>query len=887
MKQPEAIQGLGLLHRRTLSEGTGMKNTQPVDTVKSLTISEFSRASDTQGSPVTIGDALQRIKSDPSLVKMTARLRAADEATQKKLKRALPCVTWAGEFRDRAAAKVKKHSGLVCLDYDHLDAKALRSLQRKVAESPYVLAAFVSPRGAGLKVLFVVKCAEGASHKDAFRRCKRYSEKQGWPEVDKSGSDVSRLCFLPSDPKIHVKSDSVSVLLAKPSVEPAAANAEPGDDSEEGLLAALAKRVDGVDLKACKGMLETQDPSCGYEDWLNTCMAMHAQWHGTDEEDEARELFASWSAGELWEGDAPTNFSGPNDCNDKWESLGKRGAGSDVTMRSLIKRAKEEGYNVAAMGDETPGAVSTSARKELMAADKASVKTCLRAIKGASSLSELTGDVAKEITQHELFDTSRERIVEEFQAQYTKLGQGDKITKRAVDELIAFNYRDAFAKDGCPDWAAPYVFCREGEGSFINVNHMGGTKTKSFNMAYSSQLITDVMRAQGKLHPFVMPADLLVNADLVEKVEGVRYIPGEGRLCEVEGQALLNRWLAPEVTPIDQMVQTDEEASAVALWQDHLVWLLGEEHAHVLVQFLAYIVQNPGDRVRWAFLMKGPEGCGKTIIVESLMAAVIGSRNVAVLGNSTLMHTSFNSWQDSRQLCIVEEVYVEGRAKWDVMNILKPAITNGMLDIHPKGRENYQTRNVTSYIMSTNHADALPLVAGDRRYYVCAARWTGEEFINDLGGRRQAERYFSSLIEAAADHPGALLAWLQGVSLKGFNPTRAKMTASKADLMQASKSDLQVAVEGLLESGEHSTVTAKAIELETLKLALADSGEAPSGQGLSRLLRSMGYSPVGQLEMGRIGTRSGNLKSTWVVHGTCLDQVVKAAEKGTAIRALL
>jgi hypothetical protein len=512
------------------------------------------------------------------------------------------------------------------------------------------------------------------------------------------------------------------------------------------------------------------------------------------------------------------------------------------------------------------------------------LKDALALIDGALSVTELTGDVARSISGLELFDSSRETMVDAFMAKYKEVTNGQKMTKRAVDLITAYNYARTVTKEGCPEWAAPFVFCSEKEGSFINIDNMVAYGTKTFNMMYSARLITDVMKAQGKLHPYVLPTDLLVNAELVEKVSSVRYSPGDERIMEQDGVQLLNTYRACTVEPVDEMLLDEGGEAAVALWKGHLDWLLGPEHAKVLTQFMAYVVQNPGKRVRWAFLMRGPEGCGKTMIVHDLLRSVLGNTNVDVLGNETLMYVQFNDWADSRQVCMVEEVYVEGRAKWDVMNVLKPAITNDVIAIHPKGRPKYTTRNVTSYIMGTNHANALPIVAMDRRYYVCSSRWHGLEFIDDLGGRAAARKYFIKLAAAARDHADALAGWLQGVSLKGFDAYRALATQSKAQMVQDSKSDLQVAVEAALDGAAVPTVNRNVVELESLKLILADEGEAPTGQSLGRMLRMLGFETAGVREMGAVGSRKGTLKSHWAVAGIHAAGYTKAVDKVAFLR---
>lgn len=853
--------------------------------VKQVTISEFGRASDTKGSRTTVGEALERVVCDTALQKTIDRIRAStDEGEQHKLKLNLPAVTWSGEFSTRKANNILSHSGMVVLDFDNLTAVQAVKLRNRAKESKFAVAAFISPRGTGVKVLMAVALQDDATHKNAFAACKRHAARLGWPTVDPSGSDCSRLCFLSYDPKAYL-AEAFKYLKVMPKTATSPAQHAPG--TQESLLEAMDRRVDGVELADVEAMLSVLDPSCGYGEWMGVGMALHAQWSGTEEDTAAQDLFAKWSAGALWHGDTPSNWEGDEDCAGKWESFGLRADGaSDITLRSVIKRAKDAGFQVGALLREASesDSLSNDKRKEVTRRDAVMRKEALTLIEGATSLTELTGDVAIAITAFELFDSSREEMLEAFLARYKVLG-GGKLSKRAADEVTKYNYAREVTKAGCPEWAAPYVFCREKDGSFISVDTMMPTSIRSFNMSYSSCLITDVMRAQGKLHPYVMPADLLVNTEMIEKVHTTRYVPGGDHVMVAgNGEDVLNTWRPAEGGSSDPLVWSDGDEKAVELWQQHIEWLLGTEHGGMLVQFLAYIVQNPGKRVRWGFLMKGPEGCGKTMIVSQLMRVVLGAGNIDVLDNSTLMHTTFNEWQDSRQLCIVEEVYVEGRAKWDVMNVMKAAITNDTISVNGKGRPKYITQNVTSYILSTNHGNALPLAAGDRRYYVCASRWQGEEFLVDLGGEHKAMKYFGRLAKAAEEHGDALRGWLLGVDLKAFDPNRAKQTRNKERLVQLSKSDTQVTVEDTITGSEMHSVNDRVVELETLKLMLADKGEVISGQLLGRALRDVGYEPVGRHEL---ASPSGEVvKSYWAVRAGLVEHYEQAKDKALFLRAL-
>jgi len=62
---------------------------------------------------------------------------------------------------------------------------------------------FVSPSGDGLKWIIPIDITE-ATHQNFFQAIANYIREVYQLEVDKSGKDVSRACFLPHDPEAYI-----------------------------------------------------------------------------------------------------------------------------------------------------------------------------------------------------------------------------------------------------------------------------------------------------------------------------------------------------------------------------------------------------------------------------------------------------------------------------------------------------------------------------------------------------------------------------------------------------------------------------------------------------------------------------------------------------------
>ncbi len=112
-------------------------------------------------------------------------------------------VTFSGLFSKRNDKNLKKHSGLLTIDFDHL--KDISSLREALLKDEYFETEllFTSPSGDGLKWIIPVELTK-VKHQDFFIAVANYIQHTYSLEVDNSGKDISRACFLPHDPNVFI-----------------------------------------------------------------------------------------------------------------------------------------------------------------------------------------------------------------------------------------------------------------------------------------------------------------------------------------------------------------------------------------------------------------------------------------------------------------------------------------------------------------------------------------------------------------------------------------------------------------------------------------------------------------------------------------------------------
>jgi len=131
----------------------------------------------------------------------TERLRSISDIKEKRKFKAnnFDYVTFSGVFEKRSDKELIKHSSLITIDFDHLGNIQLVKDQLLQDEYFDTELLFTSPSGDGLKWIIRIDLSE-ATHQEYFKAIANYLQQTYNIEVDQSGKDVSRACFLSYDP---------------------------------------------------------------------------------------------------------------------------------------------------------------------------------------------------------------------------------------------------------------------------------------------------------------------------------------------------------------------------------------------------------------------------------------------------------------------------------------------------------------------------------------------------------------------------------------------------------------------------------------------------------------------------------------------------------------
>lgn len=180
----------------------------------------------------------------------------------------------------------------------------------------------------------------------------------------------------------------------------------------------------------------------------------------------------------------------------------------------------------------------------------------------------------------------------------------------------------------------------------------------------------------------------------------------------------------------------------------------------------------------------------------------------------------------------------------EVMNVLKPLITNDKVPINQKFRDGRKVANRTNYILLTNHKDSLALNHESRRYFVLQSAIQTKEQVEAL----KTNGHFNALYDMIGSMGGGIRAFFEEWDISAeFDPNAsAPTTCYLGQLIDDSANETVATVRRLIREGDNSLVQADMLSSKVLLEMLHDAEgmRKITAQHLSSVLRDEGFIQV-------------------------------------------
>lgn len=279
----------------------------------------------------------------------------------------------------------------------------------------------------------------------------------------------------------------------------------------------------------------------------------------------------------------------------------------------------------------------------------------------------------------------------------------------------------------------------------------------------------------------------------VEKVDKMDFAPKMPRIFKRDDVVYTNTWNAKK-----ELQGTKGDCSQ---WLDHWKMLGWEANQKHMLQWMAYTILHPENKINHMLLLGGMEGTGKDFLLYPLLKAMGDYGNV-IDGHEML--SGFNEYLlGTKYIHINETELGDHHQAIEISNKLKPlaAAPPDTLRVNQKGITPIKIQNIVNLTMTTNSQMPVKLTGPSRRFY---ATWS------DLNVRNQNDDMVPEWLTYWTNRWG----WMKNggvghctwylrncVNLSNFNPGAAPvMTEFLRNIRESSKSPGQQTIEAFIES---------------------------------------------------------------------------------------
>ena len=276
----------------------------------------------------------------------------------------------------------------------------------------------------------------------------------------------------------------------------------------------------------------------------------------------------------------------------------------------------------------------------------------------------------------------------------------------------------------------------------------------------------------------------------------------------------------------------------------------------ILMSYMAAVVQHKGVKFKWAPLIQGVQGNGKTLYTTVMMHAV-GNR-YSHMPPAAEIGEKFNSWLFDKIFIGVEDIYV-AEQKLELIETLKPMITGEHLAKRAMQQDQTMHRLCANFIFNSNHKNAVRKTSDDRRF---AIFYTAQQDKNDLIRAGMTGDYFSQLYDWLKYQGGLahVTHYLSQYQIPaGFNPAtdcqRAPDTSSTVEAVESSRGSVELEILEAIDEGRTGFAGGWVSSLALDKLLVSIRADRQITRNKRRdMMMSLGYDWHPALKDGRVNS---------------------------------
>ncbi|HUI12976.1 MAG TPA: primase-helicase family protein [Xanthobacteraceae bacterium] len=419
--------------------------------------------------------------------------------------------------------------------------------------------------------------------------------------------------------------------------------------------------------------------------------------------------------------------------------------------------------------------------------------------------------------------------------------------------------RFRMALDGYVGCQSPYCFIRRADKAMLAPH--------SFNMLHNRTVNAIVgLPARYKDNA----AKFAIASPAFNVVESICYRPDGAPI--IDGK--FNMWTDPGIEAL---------AEKPEIFLRHMRYLIpNDAERHLLLAWLAWIVQHPDQKVMFAILIVGRGGTGKSWLGK-VMQRLFGKDNVVMLEKEDALKEIYNGFSENKRFVFVHETPAKQMA--EIADKLRGLITESEIQVRRMHMERYPADNFANLMMIANEQVELKLT--NRRWAIISAN-DDPVGVDDNGQPTPAHKaYYDRLWNvipedgSVTDELRRILHYLQTLPLDhpkvAFDRLVPPMTATKKEAASIGEDGERTIASFVLEARENREGPFR-FDLFTQE-EVAEHCGGTVGHALSDAMteagcRKLRYPNGGDVQL-RLGT--GKARRLWARSKTIAERFAKAS----------
>ena len=213
-----------------------------------------------------------------------------------------------------------------------------------------------------------------------------------------------------------------------------------------------------------------------------------------------------------------------------------------------------------------------------------------------------------------------------------------------------------------------------------------------------------------------------------------------------------------------------------------------DELYNYILNWISYILQNPGEKTGTCLVITGEQGTGKNTFTD-VICNLMQRYSVRNLTDISHLVGKFNSVIENNKLIVCNELSSADSNLRMNADSLKSIITEKVSTVEAKYMEPRMVENVVNLIILSNHFDPVKVENGDRRYVVCNTNET----------HKDDQDYFGAIIDTFTEEfYQNLFTYFMKRNLDGVNLRILPKTEAKAALIEANKSSIELFIQDFI-----------------------------------------------------------------------------------------